>query len=301
MTTQGKGDVAEREHILSSEGDGQVQARHFAASAEVLGTVVIGAAMGVPQAYYVDFARWMAAQGWQVVTFDYRGSGASTPTTPHRGLRGFKANLFDWVRDYEAVVDWAEALQPGKPLYAIGHSLGAQLPGMLRNGHKLSGLLGVAAGSGYWKQNAPALRRKVPFMWYFLVPVTTRLFGYFPGKRLGAVGDLPNGVIRQWRKWCLHPQYSAGAEGGAVRQSYEKVQFPVLSLSINDDEMMTEAGILSLMNLYANAPRRMLRVAPADVGVRRIGHLGAFRREHVAGLWPKLEKHLRNLPQEAAA
>ena len=93
----------------------------------------------------------------------------------------------------------------------------------------------------------------------------------------------------------------AGAEGGAVRQSYDNARFPVLSLSIQDDEMMTEAGILSLMNLYANAPRRMLRVAPQDVGVRRIGHLGAFRREHVAGMWPKLEKHLRNLPQEAAA
>ncbi|TXH89939.1 MAG: alpha/beta fold hydrolase [Rhodoferax sp.] len=300
MTTQAS-TVAEHGHVLDSEGGGRVAVHHFAPSDAVHGTVVVGAAMGVPQAYYADFARWLASQGWQVVTFDYRGSGASTPTTPHQGLRGFKANLFDWARDYEAVVDWAASLQPGQPLYAIGHSLGAQLPGMLRNGHKLSGLLGVAAGSGYWKQNAPALRRKVPFMWYFLVPVSTRLFGYFPGKRLGAVGDLPNGVIRQWRKWCLHPQYSAGAEGGTVRQSYDNARFPVLSLSIQDDEMMTEAGILSLMNLYANAPRRMLRVAPADVGVRRIGHLGAFRREHVAGMWPKLEKHLRNLPQEAAA
>ena len=298
MTTQASA-VAEQGHVLESEGAGRVAVRHFAPPEKTVhGTVVVGAAMGVPQAYYADFARWLAAQGWQVVTFDYRGSGASTPTTPHQGLRGFQANLFDWARDYEAVVDWAATLQPGQPLYAIGHSLGAQLPGMLRNGHKLSGLLGVAAGSGYWKQNAPQLRRRVPFMWYFLVPVTTRLFGYFPGKRLGAVGDLPTGVIRQWRKWCLHPQYSAGAEGGAVRQSYEQVQFPVLSLSIQDDEMMTEAGILSLMNLYANAPRRMLRVAPQDVGVRRIGHLGAFRREHVAGMWPRLEKHLRNLPQE---
>ncbi|MDT8989849.1 alpha/beta fold hydrolase [Curvibacter sp. APW13] len=299
MTTQAS-TVAERGHTLDTEGGGRIQLRHFAPVNPAHGTVVIGAAMGVPQAYYADFASWLSGQGWQVVTFDYRGSGASIPTTPHQGLRGFRANLFDWAHDYEAVVDWAAALEPGKPLYALGHSLGAQLPGMLRNGHKLHGLLGVAAGSGYWKQNAPQLRRRVPFMWYFLVPVTTRLFGYFPGKRLGAVGDLPNGVIRQWRKWCLHPHYSAGAEGGAVRQGYEQVRFPVLSLSIDDDEMMTEAGILSLMNLYANAPRRMLRVAPGDVGARRIGHLGAFRRDHVAGLWPRLEKHLRNLPQDVA-
>jgi predicted alpha/beta hydrolase len=298
MTTEHGAEVVELSHTLVSEGGGQVQAHHFAATGAPHGTVVIGPAMGVPQAYYADFARWLAGQGWQVVTFDYRGHGASLPTTPHRGLRGFKANLFDWAHDYEAVLDWAASLQPGAPLYIIGHSMGGQLPGLLRNRDRVSGLLGLAAGSGYWKQNAPQLRRRVHFMWYFLVPVTTRLFGYFPGKRLGAVGDLPNGVIRQWRKWCLNPQYSAGAEEGAVRQGYNSVRFPVLSLSINDDEMMTEAGILSLMNLYANAPRRMQRVAPQDVGVRRIGHLGAFRREHASGLWPRLAQYLHNLPHE---
>ena len=294
-------DVAPQEHILHSEGGAQVHLCSFQPGTAVQGTVVIGAAMGVPQAYYADFAGWLATQGWNVVTFDYRGSFASLPDTPHKGLRGFQANLFDWARDYEAVIDWASSLPGGGPLYLLGHSLGVQLPGLLRNGHKVSGMLGVAGGSGYWKHNAPRLRRRVPFMWYFLVPVTTRLFGYFPGKRLGAVGDLPNGVIRQWRKWCLHPHYSAGAEGAAVRQAYESVRFPVLSVSISDDEMMTEPGMLSLLNLYANAPRRLVRVEPGDVGVRRIGHLGAFRREHAQGMWPRLSGYLRNLSQEVTA
>ena len=147
--TQHDSAVAEHPHVLDTEGGGRIQLRHFAPAQATRGSVVVGAAMGVPQAYYADFARWLAGQGWHVVTFDYRGSGASLPTTAHQGLRGFRASLFDWAHDYEAVVDWAAALQPGAPLLALGHSLGGQLPGLLRNAHKLSGLLGVAAGSGY--------------------------------------------------------------------------------------------------------------------------------------------------------
>jgi predicted alpha/beta hydrolase len=291
--------ITEQAFALTSTDGARIAARVYAPTAgAVAGSVVIGAAMGVPQAYYAPFAQWLAAQGWRVHTFDYRGSGDSRPDTPHGGLRGFNANLFDWARDYEAVIDHAHAALPDQPLVLLGHSLGAQLPGLLTNGHKVSGLLGVAAGSGYWRENAPQLKRIVPFMWFFLVPVATRLFGYFPGKRMGTVGDLPTGVIRQWRKWCLNPQYSAGAEGAPVRQSYAAVRFPVLSLSITDDEMMTEKGLQSLLALYTHAPRRLLRIAPQDMAVRRIGHLGAFRKEQQAVLWPRLHHYLTNLNKE---
>ena len=286
---------------LPSQGGATLAIKEYMPEAAPHGSVVIGAAMGVPQAYYASFSEWLAEQGWRVTTFDYRGTGDSKPNTPHGGLRGYQANLFDWACDYEAVIDHAHNAMPNKPLVLLGHSLGAQLPGMLTNGHKVTGLLGVAAGSGYWRENAPQLKRIVPFMWFFLVPVATRLFGYFPGKRLGAVGDLPNGVIRQWRKWCLNPHYSAGAEGAPVRDSYAKVQFPVLALSIADDEMMTEQGIQSLLALYTGAPRRMLTLEPKDFAVRRIGHLGAFRKEHQAALWPRLHQYLGNLHKEVTA
>ena len=282
---------------LISHGGTKIAARVFDPPCEPHGNVVIGGAMGVRQDFYQPFAEWLAGQGWRVTTFDYRGSGDSAP----RSLRGFEADLHDWTRDYETAIDHAHAALPDAPLFLLGHSLGAQLPGLLGNQQKVSGLLSVAAGSGYWRDNTPKLKRSILYFWFVLVPLATRLFGYFPGRKLKKIGDVPAGVMMQWRKWCLHPQYSAGAEEGAVRQGYNSVRFPVLSLSIHDDEMMTEAGILSLMNLYANAPRRMLRVAPADVGVRRIGHLGAFRREHIAGMWPRLEQHLRNLPQEVTA
>jgi predicted alpha/beta hydrolase len=282
---------------LTSADGTPLSARVYETQGAPRGSVVIGGAMGVRQDYYAAFAQWLARQGWRVTTFDYRGSGDSAP----RSLRGFKADLFDWTRDFEAAIDHAHAALPGLPLYLLGHSLGAQLPGLLNNQHKVSGLLSVAAGSGYWRENAPQLRRMVLYFWYVAVPLFTRLFGYFPGRRLRKVGDLPAGVVMQWRKWCLNPRYSVGAEGELARQAYARARFPVLALSIADDELMTLRGTHSLVSLYENAPSRIERVAPGELELRRIGHFGAFRSEHETKLWPRMAQWLQGLPRAVAA
>ena len=260
-------------------------------------SVVIGGAMGVRQSYYEAFALWMAQQGFRITTFDYRGHGDSL----QGAMRDVKADLFDWAQDYEAVISAAKAALPSQPLYLLGHSLGAQLPGLLKKPEQVAGLLSVAAGSGYWRDNAPQLKRIVPYFWWVLVPLATRLCGYFPGRTLKKVGDLPAGVILQWRRWCLDPAYSVGAEGPAVAQSYGAVRFPVLALSVTDDELMTWRGTQTLIGFYANAPRRIERVTPQDVGVHRLGHFGAFRREQAATVWPRLQQWLQALGGTAAA
>ena len=250
-----------------------------------LASVLIGGAMGVRQAYYRPFAEWLARQGYLVATFDYRGTGDSRPGSRARSLRGFDADLFSWARDFDAAIDELHGNAPDVPLYIVGHSLGAQLPGLLRNRDRVAGLVGVATGSGYWRDNAPPLKRSVLYFWYALVPLATWAFGYFPGARLGKVGDLPRGVILQWRRWCLNPRYHVGAEGAGVRAQFEAVRFPVVALSMTDDEMMTERGTHVLVDCYANAPRRVERIAPADIGVPRIGHFGFFRAGFEPTLW----------------
>jgi predicted alpha/beta hydrolase len=286
---------------IQASGGVQIALRVYEPDSPDRGSVVIGGAMGVRQDFYAPFAQWLSGQGWRVTTFDYRGSGDSMPDTPDGSLRGFKADLFDWTRDYEAVIDHAHAALPQRPLYLLGHSLGAQLPGLINNQHKVCGLLSVAAGSGYWRENAPRLKRIVPYFWFLLVPLATRLCGYFPGRKLKKVGDLPAGVIMQWRKWCLNPRYSVGAEGEAVRLQYANVTFPVLALSIADDELMTLRGTHSLINFYENAPREVQRIAPADLAVQRIGHFGPFRREHEALLWPRIGQWFSGLARPVAA
>ncbi|HEX2544895.1 MAG TPA: alpha/beta fold hydrolase [Ramlibacter sp.] len=286
----------QRIQLTSTDGT-PIAARVYEPEGLVEGNVVVGGAMGVRQDYYTPFAEWLAQQGWRVTTFDYRGTGDSAPAS----LRGFQADLFDWTRDYEAAIDHAHACLPGAPLYLLGHSLGAQLPGLLANQDKVSGLLSVAAGSGYWRENAPTVKRLVPWLWFVVVPLVTPLFGYFPGRKLRKIGDIPAGVMMQWRRWCLDPCYSVGAEGEPARRAYANARFPVLALSISDDELMTMEGTRSLIALYANAPREIRSIQPGDFALRRIGHFGPFRSEHETHLWPRMAEWLRNLAAPAAA
>ena len=273
-------------------GAQQLAVRRYEPAGTPRASVVIGGAMGVRQSFYEPFAQWLSQQGLRVWTFDYRGSGDSRGNLP---LREVDADLFDWARDYEAVIDAAKAELLDEPLYLLGHSLGAQLPGFLQRPEQVDGLVSIAAGSGYWRENAPKLKRTILYFWFVLVPLVTRLFGYFPGRKLKKVGDLPRGVILQWRRWCLNPRYSVGAEGELAARSYSRVRFPVLALSMTDDELMTLAGTNSLVSFYTGAPSAIERIAPADVQARRIGHFGFFREQFSQSLWPSTVDKLNRL------
>ncbi len=252
-------------------------ARFFTPAAEGRGAVLIVPAMGVVQRFYEPLATWLAAQGLHVATFDYRGMGLSRAGS----LRDEGADILDWARhDCAAMVDALSARTAGLPLTWIGHSLGGQILPFVPNRERVAKIVTVATGSGYWRENAARLRWTVWWLWFVLVPLAVRLVGYFPGRRLRKIGDLPRGVIEQWRRWCLDREYAVGAEGEAARKLYAAVETPLTSLSFTDDEYMSERNIDSLHGFYTGAPRSMKRYAPADLGVRRVGHFGFFRSAH---------------------
>lgn len=256
-------------------------------------SVVVPCAMGVAQRFYSRFAEWLARQGYLAVTFDYRGIGQSAP----QSLRGFEVDIIGWAQqDCAAVIELVKARHPDKPLYWIGHSLGGQLLGLIPNRHKIDRVMTVATGSGYWLENSWPTKRVVWWLWFVVVPIALKLVGYFPGKRIRKVGDLPKGVMKQWRRWCLDREYVVGAEGEHVRAAYASVQLPILSLSFTDDEMMSAQGIRSLHALYTSAPVEYRRIAPRDIGVRRIGHFGFFRPEFEQTLWPTVKEWIEGSP-----
>lgn len=245
--------------------------------------VVVAGAIGVPQTFYTAFAQWLAQLGFAVTTFDYRGHAAS-----QRGpLRKNKANLLDWAVDCQAVAQHVRERTPQLPLYWVGHSVGAQLPGMSDPPLPIDGLLCIASGSGYWRDNAPPTRRKVLLWWHVIAPIVTALCGCMPGKRWGLVGNLPAGVIWQWRRWCMHPRYAIGVEGQLLYDAYASARYPLHAMSVEDDEMMSWHSTRSLMGWYRNAPQTMERVRMQDVPQRRIGHFGFFRSEMEPHLWPR--------------
>ena len=268
--------------LRASDGVTLAARHHPAATASPRGAVLLVSAMGVGQGYYAPLADWLAAEGFHVVGFDYRGMGESR----HGSLRDVDADVVTWAeKDTSAALRALQERAPGLPVTWIGHSLGGQIVPFVPDLGAVAKVITIAAGSGYWRENSAPLRRKVWIFWWGAVPLATPLFGYFPGSKLGMVGDLPRGVIEQWRRWCLDPEYAVGVGGEPTRALFASVTAPMTSLSFTDDEMMSAESTRSLHGFYTGTQVRMVRISPAEAGVARIGHFGFFRRAMRDELW----------------
>ena len=213
-----------------------------------------------------------------------RAAGARHPDWRHTVERAFVGAPFvheNGIRLVDCALGWCESSIELTPL-------GAQtVAGSAFARAASASMAAIVAGRGCWRRNAPRLKRSVLYFWHLVVPMATAVFGDFPGARLRKVGDPPRGVVLQWRRWCSPPRYPVGAEGQTVRQQFESVRLPLVALSISDDELMTGRGPRALVDCYADAPRRIECVAPADVAARRIGHFGFFRDAFESTLWAR--------------
>lgn len=282
--------------ILTSDGT-KLTGRQYTPEGPVSSVVLMPAAMGVKQQFYTPFAEFLCENGMAVLSFDYRGMGESLPPQFAHSLRGFDADISDWAElDYNAALLAAKAWQAHVPLLVIGHSLGGQLAGLLPDNHIVDGMLTVGAGTGYWRHNAPTTKRFVWLLWYFLVPFYTSLCGYFPGKKLRKVGNLPKGVIYQWSRWCRDKRYFVDDQGNAMTTYHAQFKAPILSMSFTDDEMMGRQNIDNLHDYFHNAQVERRYIHPQDIRANRIGHFGFFRPECRHNLWQQALQWLAAIP-----
>ena len=254
--------------------------QHFTPKDAPKACVIIGAAIGIPQSYYHSFAHWLAEHGYAAVTFDYFGQGQSL-TDP---INKVKTSVSDWAKnDCASVILDSKTRYPDVPLYWLGHSLGGQIAPLIEGIEAIDKLITVACGSGYWKGNAKPTRHKALLMWYLLMPLLTPFYGYFPGKKMGAIGDLPKNAAFEWRSWCLNPRYAAGvSHANEVR--YQRFNKPMTSIAFSDDEMISLDNVKRLNSLFGQANVQLKLIDPRGYGLKRIGHLGFFRKDYQA-LW----------------
>ncbi|MDX1756219.1 MAG: alpha/beta hydrolase [Marinobacter sp.] len=269
--------------VLPTAGGHKITARLYLPQAESQAVVIIASATGVAQRHYEDFARWLSCQGYTAVTFDYDGIGESVD----RHVKRSQATMLSWARyDCPAVLDYVAQTFPQQRRIWLGHSVGGHLLGMMDSTDRIDRAITVAAGSGYWLHNSPPTKRVAWLIWYLLVPTVVPVAGYFPGDRLNIMCDLPKGVMMQWRKWCLHPRYVVGVEGEALAQRFASVDIPITALRFSDDEMMSRRSIETLHGFFTGAPKKMVTIEPADIGQKRIGHIGWHKNRYRA-LWER--------------
>jgi predicted alpha/beta hydrolase len=238
--------------------------------------VLVAPATGVKRRLYRPFADHLAARGLDVLTWDWRGTGDSRPAS----LRGFAASMTAWAtQDLAGAIAWGRAAAPDARLVVVGHSFGGQAVGLAPNAGALSGIVTVAAQNGYWGHWPAGTRWRYAALWYVGMPALTRVFGYFPARRLGLGEDLPRGVALQWARWCRTPDYLGDWDG------HRRLRQPLLAFGFTDDPYAPPRAVDALYRQYGGAERTLREVAPRDVGLDRLGHFGFFHAGRAPALW----------------
>ena len=188
-----------RPAVVSADDGRELPATWYLPEERPRGAVLIAPAMATPARFYSAFAWWLAAQGFATLTFDYRGTGSRAAMKAETG------DLVRWYGDAASALEHLVEDAPDVPVTWLGHSLGGQALPFVRHDLVDRALL-VASGSGYWRDSPPAVRYRAPFFFRVVVPLAIGVSGYYPGRRLGLLGDVPPNVMRQWARWCLHPR-----------------------------------------------------------------------------------------------
>jgi predicted alpha/beta hydrolase len=252
--------------------------------------VVVNSAAAVKRIYYDRFARFLAEDGFTVLTYDYRGIGDSRPAH----LRGFQAHLRDWGEtDLTGVLDWIDNRVSGRRLVAIGHSLGGQIIGLSPRSRRISAILGVAAQTGWWGHWPRPDRYALALLWYVVMPGAAAALGYFPARRLGLGEDLPGDIAREWARWCRSRHYMIDASGAPLRPHFDAFAGPLLALSFADDRLAPAEAVSELASYYSRAAVFREHIDPREVGVESIGHFGFFRERARSALWERAAAWLR--------
>jgi predicted alpha/beta hydrolase len=256
------------------------------------GCVVINPATGVLARYYHRYARFLAGHGFVVLTYDYRGIGDSRPPR----LRGCGYRWRDWgMLDFDAMLRFARAKWPDLPLLVVGHSIGGFLPGYAQMASAITRILSVGAQYAYWRDYEARRRLTLLAKWHVVMPVVTAAWGYFPGRRLGWLEDLPSGVAMEWsfRRSRFEERY-ASTDQRTVLDRFASVTAPILAVAAEDDEFATPAAVERGLAYYCNAPKMRAVLRPRDLGVTAIGHFDLFHARHEATFWRSTLRWLRD-------
>jgi predicted alpha/beta hydrolase len=205
--------------------------------------------------------------------------------------------MADWaLKDQSAALDMVAARFPNLPVWVIGHSLGGMFASWHAKADRVERVIAVAAGPAYYLRHPARFLPLVLLFWLVLGPITTRIFGYLPGKHSGIGVDLPAGVFWQWRRWCLSKTFHR-VDWGRTMPVPDLTRFTgaVTLVGIRDDVMIPPERVRLQAQYYPAASHIDYReIEPKSIGQSGIGHLRIFS-ERCKAAWPLL------LSQEAPA
>ena len=249
--------------------------------------LLVAPAMGVPRRFYRHLCSWLSEHGYLCLALDYRGIGGSAPDK----LRGYDATILDWVHDLNAAHTYLKRSFEPMPHFFLGHSIGAQLIGLMDDYDGFKAHFFVATGTGAFSHFEGPGRLKVGLFWKVFLPVLTAVYGYLPGWIFGSKTHVPAKIARQWRRWGLSEDYLFSHIGGEIpaeQPHFTDVSGKLIAYTFTDDTLIPRSNLEHLLKFYPATDQTIRQIAPEDIGREKIGHMGFFFKTSEKQLWPML-------------
>ncbi len=189
--------------------------------------ILICPATGITKTFYHAFAEWLSQQGYNVLSFDFRGIGESL----HGALKDSTASINDWgMLDIPAAIETLLKRTNAEKVIIVGHSAGGQLLGITPNYHKVAKVLAIAGSTGHIKGLKGKTKLLAPVMFNVIFPISSLFKGYGATQFIGMGENLPKNVAKQWAEFCSKPGYVMNAVGKSIFEDYhQEIQCPITS------------------------------------------------------------------------
>ena len=253
--------------------------------------LLINAATGVAAKYYNRYAAFLANEGFIVLTYDYRGIGASRPPR----MRGFRATKHDWgALDCEGAIQYLHEIQPDLSMMAVCHSIGGFALGLAPSSSIIRRALFVGCQYAYWNDYRLLVRIPMWVNWHIVMPILTKIWGYFPGKSLGWLEDLPAGVAMEWatrfhpsfhNRYNQLPHASVPANGVELEARMGAMKADILAIADVRDPFATPSATARLLHYFKGSNREFAQIQPRKRHLPKLGHFGFFHDRFKKTLW----------------
>jgi predicted alpha/beta hydrolase len=68
--------------------------------------------------------------------------------------------------------------------------------------------------------------------------------------------------------------------------SFADFKQPMIAIHPSDDYIANTKTVAALLRFFPNAEKKTILIRPSDLGVKKIGHMGIFRRRFQNNIWP---------------
>ncbi|MER6313872.1 alpha/beta fold hydrolase [Streptomyces sp. NPDC001581] len=231
-------------------------------------------AMGTRAVSYTPLAEALAGAGFQVALGELRGQGTSS-VQAGRGVRYGYHEIVAY--DFPALFRTVAAAFPGAPRHLLGHSLGGQLGTLYlsQEPHMAAGAVLVGAPSCHYR-GWPFPRSLGMLAGFRLAAAFSSAYGYFPGRRIGVLGNDSAQILRDMATQVRTGRYDVPSSPVDFEPWLAKLDLPVLAVTVKGDGMAPPAGVRGLSDKLTSARVTHWELVLGD-GVRGSRHYGWIR------------------------